>query len=46
VLVQLGEAFNGWALLIGGLVGARLRSAWLREDEEPAATWPGERARR
>jgi len=33
VLVQLGEAFYGWALLIGGLVGARLRSSWLREDE-------------
>jgi conjugal transfer pilus assembly protein TraD len=41
-VVQLGQAFYGWALLIAGLVGARLRSSWLREDERAG----GELARR
>src|SRR3954468_14915411 len=42
VLVQFGEAFYGWALLVAGLVGARLRSSWLCDDEKAG----GELARR
>ena len=41
-LVQLGEAFYGWTLLVGGLAGAQLRRSWLREDERAG----GELARR
>jgi hypothetical protein len=32
-LVQFGEAFYGWTLLIGGLAEAQLRRSWLREDQ-------------